>query len=171
MVARMNLILETDRLTIRQLTLADAPFIVELVNTPGWLRFIGDRNIKTDEQAENYLTNGPLASYAQNGFGLYGVELKSAKTLIGMCGLIKRETLPNPDIGFAFLPEAMGKGFAFEAANAVMSLAINTLKLPTVLAITLPDNNSSRKLLEKIGLKFVRMMLSPETEELMLYSI
>jgi RimJ/RimL family protein N-acetyltransferase len=167
----MNPILETDRLTIRQLTLADAPFIVELVNTPGWLRFIGDRHIKTNEQAENYLINGPLASYAQNGFGLYRVELKSTKTLIGMCGLIKRDTLPDPDIGFAFLPEAMGNGFAFEAANAVMALSINALKLPTVLAITLPENSSSRKLLEKIGLKFVRMMSSSaDQEELMLYS-
>ena len=166
----MSLPLETDRLTIRQLTLADAPFIVELVNTPGWLRFIGERNIKTSEQAENYLENGPIASYAQNGFGLYGVELKSEKTLIGMCGLIKRETLPDPDIGFAFLPEFTGSGFAFEAANAVMSLATNTLKLPVVLAITLPENEPSRKLLEKIGLKFVRMTSSPDKEELMLYS-
>ena len=114
----MSLPLETDRLTIRQLTLADAPFIVELVNTPGWLRFIGERNIKTSEQAENYLKNGPMASYAQNGFGLYGVELKSEKTPIGMCGLIKRETLPDPDIGFAILPEFTGSGFAFEAATS-----------------------------------------------------
>lgn len=166
----MSLPLETDRLTFRQLTLADAPFIVELVNTPGWLRFIGERNIKTSEQAENYLENGPIASYAQNGFGLYGVELKSEKTLIGMCGLIKRETLPDPDIGFAFLPEFTGSGFAFEAADAVMSLATNTLKLPVVLAITLPENESSRKLLEKIGLKFVRMTSSPDKEDLMLYS-
>lgn len=167
----MNLILETDRLTIRQLTLADAPFIVELVNTPGWLRFIGDRHIKTNEQAETYLTNGPMTSYAQNGFGLFGVELKSEKTLIGMCGLIKRDTLPNPDIGFAFLPESMGKGFAFEAANAVTALAINTLKISTILAITLPENQPSRKLLEKIGLKFVRVFLiEDDEEELMLYS-
>ena len=166
----MSLPLETDRLTFRQLTLADAPFIVELVNTPGWLRFIGERNIKTSEQAENYLENGPIASYAQNGFGLYGVELKSEKTLIGMCGLIKRETLPDPDIGFAFLPEFTGSGFAFEAADAVMSLATNTLKLLVVLAITLPENGPSRKLLEKIGLKFVRMTSSPDKEDLMLYS-
>ena len=166
----MSLPLETDRLTIRQLTLADAPFIVELVNTPGWLRFIGERNIKTSEQAENYLKNGPMASYVQNGFGLYGVELRSEKTPIGMCGLIKRETLPDPDIGFAFLPEFTGSGFAFEAANAVMSLATNTLKLLVVLAITLPENEPSRKLLEKIGLKFVRMTSSPDKEELMLYS-
>ena len=166
----MSLPLETDRLTFRQLTLADAPFIVELVNTPGWLRFIGERNIKTSEQAENYLENGPIASYAQNGFGLYGVELKSEKTLIGMCGLIKRETLPDPDIGFAFLPEFTGSGFAFEAADAVVSLATNTLKLPVVLAITLPENGPSRKLLEKIGLKFVRMTSSPDKEDLMLYS-
>lgn len=166
----MDVIAETDRLNIRQLTLADAPFIVELVNTPGWLRFIGDRNIKDDEQAKSYLKNGPLASYDRNGFGLYGVELKSEKSLIGMCGLIKRETLPNPDIGFAFLPGWMGKGFAFEAANAVMALATNTLKLPTVLAITLPDNQPSRKLLEKIGLKFVKAIASQDNEELMLYS-
>jgi RimJ/RimL family protein N-acetyltransferase len=166
----MHLILETDRLVIRQLTLEDTSFVIELVNSPGWLRFIGDRNIKTDVQAKNYLENGPLKSYEQNGFGLYLAELKSEKTPIGMCGLIKRDTLPEPDIGFAFFPEFMGKGFAFEAASAVMALAINTLKLPTILAITLPDNDRSRKLLEKIGLKFSKLFSFPDAnEELMLY--
>ncbi len=167
----MTLILETDRLVIRQLTLEDTSFVIELVNSPGWLRFIGDRNIKTDEQAKDYLENGPLKSYEQNGFGLYLVALKSNKTPLGMCGLIKRDTLPQPDIGFAFFPEFMGQGFAFEAANAIMTLATHTLKLPTVMAITLPENDRSRKLLEKIGLTFSRLFLSPTTnEELMLYS-
>lgn len=167
----MTSILETDRLVIRQLTLEDTSFIIELVNSPGWLRFIGDRNIKTDDQAKDYLENGPLKSYEQHGFGLYLVELKSDKTSIGMCGLIKRDTLPQPDIGFAFFPEFMRQGFAFEAASAVMTLATDTLKLPTVMAITLPENDRSRKLLEKIGLTFSRLFLSPTTnEELMLYS-
>lgn len=167
----MHVILETDRLVIRRLTLADTSFVIELVNSPGWLRFIGDRNIHTAEQAKSYLENGPLKSYEQNGFGLYLVELKSDKTPVGMCGLIKRDTLPEPDIGFAFFPECMGKGFAFEAASAIMTLATDTLKLPTVLAITLPDNDRSRRLLEKIGLKFSKLVSSPNTnEELMLYS-
>ena len=100
----MEAILQTERLLLREFTEDDAAFIVELLNSPGWIQYIGDRNIKTEEQAREYLNNGPLKSYRQNGFGLYMVEKKDDHTPIGMCGIIKRDTLNNPDIGFAFLP-------------------------------------------------------------------
>src|SRR5688572_21540231 len=117
----MNYFLETQRLGLREFTRDDAVFIVELLNTPGWLQFIGDRNVKTKEQAIIYLENGPLKSYKENGFGSWMVELKEDKTPIGMCGILRRESLENPDIGFAFLPEYTGKGYAFEIASATLS--------------------------------------------------
>jgi RimJ/RimL family protein N-acetyltransferase len=164
-------ILETERLRLRPFTLADSKFIIELVNTPGWLEFIGDRNIKTVEQAKEYLTNGPLKSYELNGYGLSMVEMKHDGTAIGMCGIIKRELLDNPDIGFALLPAFFGKGYAYEIANATMGFAKNTLKLSPIYAITLPNNISSIKLLEKIGLKYSKKFCFPgEDEELLLYS-
>lgn len=150
----MDAILETERLILRQFTIDDTKFILELVNSQGWIANIGDRNIKTNEQAKVYLQNGPLKSYTLNGFGLWLVEVKSDKTPIGMCGIIKRDDIENPDIGFAFLPAFTGKGFAYEIANATLAFAINTLKIPVILGITTPANKASIKLLEKIGLKF-----------------
>jgi RimJ/RimL family protein N-acetyltransferase len=140
------------------------------LNSPGWLRFIGDRQVKTEGDAKEYLKNGPLKSYELNGFGLLLVELKNDKLPIGMCGILKRELLEYPDIGFAFLPEYEGRGYAFEAANATMTLARNTWKLPVITAITLPDNKTSIKLLEKIGMKFIKTFSFPgEGEKLWLY--
>jgi len=166
----MNRILETERLVLRQFELTDAKFIVELVNTPGWLEFIGDRNIRTEEAAIHYLQYGPMKSYKDNGFGLCLVELKEG-TSIGMCGILKRDTLENPDIGFSFLPEFMGKGYAFEIADAVINYAKNSLKLKTIFAITVPTNKRSIQLLEKIGLKFSKTIYTPvDNEELMLFS-
>lgn len=167
----MKIILETERLVLREFTTDDSSFIVELVNTPGWIEFIGDRNIRTEEKAKLYLENGPLKSYALNGFGLSMVELKKGKIPIGMCGIIRRENLADPDIGFAFLPEYTGQGFAFEIASATMKYAKDVLGLPVICAITVANNSSSIKLLNKIGLTFVRPFYFPEsTEELMLYS-
>jgi len=166
----MNRILETERLVLRQFELTDAKFIVELVNTPGWLEFIGDRNIRTEDAAISYLQNGPLKSYKESGFGLSMVELKDG-TPIGMCGILKRDTLENPDIGFSFLPAFMGMGYAFEIANATINYAKNKLNLKTILAITVPTNKRSRQLLEKIGLKFIKTIYTPvDNEELMLFS-
>ncbi len=166
----MNFILATDRLTLRPFTNADAGFIVELVNTPGWLEFIGDRNIHTEEDAINYLQNGPLKSYQQNGFGLWMVQMKDG-TPIGTCGILKRDNLENPDIGFAFLPSYMGKGYALEMAKATMAYATTRLKLKTIYAITDPTNRRSIQLLEKIGLSPVKKIQSPtDGNELMLYS-
>ena len=167
----MEFILETERLILSQFTTDDAKFIVELVNSPGWIEFIGDRNIKTDEQAKNYLENGPLKSYDLNGFGLYLVALKTERTPIGMCGIIKRDHLENPDIGFAFLPEFAGKGLAFEIAKATMTYAKDKLKLPKIFAITVSDNKTSINLLEKIGLIFINeFRFAGDEEELMLFS-
>lgn len=168
----MNYILETERLQLRELIHEDASFIVELVNTPGWLKYIGDRNIKTIEQAIQYLDQGPLKSYRENGFGLWLVESKEGKKSIGMCGFLKRDYLDHPDIGFAFLPEHHGKGYAFESADLCMSYAKTQLKLKTICAITLPNNYNSIKLLEKIGLKYIQPLLMPvNNEQLSLYRI
>lgn len=155
----MNYILKTERLTLRQFKNEDAGFIVELVNTPGWLEFIGDRNIHTEEDAINYLQNGPIKSYSENGFGSSMVELKDG-TPIGMCGLLKRDSLENPDIGFAFLPAYIGKGYAFEIVNATMDYATHQLKLKTIYAITDPKNKRSIQLLEKLGLRYIKMVSS-----------
>ena len=167
----MKLILETERLLLRLLTTDDAKFIVKLVNTPGWIEFIGDMNIKTNEQAKIYLENGPLKSYVLNGFGLYMVELKIEKIQIGICGIIKRDLLENPDIGFAFLPEYTGKGLAFEIAKATMIYGGEKLRLSKIFAVTVSHNKDSIKLLEKIGLRFIHEFCFPgEEEELMLFS-
>ena len=167
----MELVLETERLRLRKFTREDAGFIVTLLNTPGWIKYIGDRNVRTDLQAIHYLEKGPLRSYEQNGFGLWMVELKKDSSPVGMCGIVKRETLENPDIGFAFLPQFTGQGLAYEAAEASLQYALNSLKLPVISGITLPDNVSSIRLLEKIGLKLVKAFRSPGSqEELLLYS-
>ena len=164
-------ILETERLRLRQFTLDDAEFIIRLLNSPGWLEFIGDRNVKTEEEAKAYLLNGPMKSYEANGYGLCMVEIKIDNTPIGMCGIINRANLEGQDIGFAFLSEYIGLGYGYEIAAATLNYAMNELKLPRVLAITLPTNKPSIKLLEKIGLEFKKTFSFPdENEELMLFS-
>ena len=166
----MKKILETERLILRQFELTDAKFIVELVNTPGWIEFIGDRNIRADDAAIHYLQNGPIKSYRENGFGLSMVELKDG-TPIGMCGILRRDTLESPDIGFSFLPEFMGKGYAFEMADATLNYAKTKLNLELILAITVPTNKKSIRLLEKIGLQFKQTIYTADkNEELMLFS-
>jgi RimJ/RimL family protein N-acetyltransferase len=151
------LVLETERLLLRPLTTDDAPFILTLLNEPSFLRFIGDKKVRNLEDARQYILTGPMASYERHGLGLLAVELKASQTPIGMCGLLKREELPDPDIGFAYLPDFWGQGFAFEAAKAVMNDAREGLKLNRVLAIVNPDNDASIKLLERLGLKFERL--------------
>lgn len=164
--------LETERLIIRELNDSDAPFILHLLNEPSFLHYIGDKGVRTLEDARQYILNGPAVSYQQNGFGLYLVALKDDATPIGMCGLIKRVELPDPDIGFAFLPDYWSKGFGFEAASAVLEYGGEVLRLQRVLAITSPDNESSGKLLTKIGLKYERMYsLSDDRPEVKLFVI
>jgi RimJ/RimL family protein N-acetyltransferase len=150
---------------------ADAPFILKLLNEPSFLRFIGDKKVRTVQDAEQYILNGPVASYNRNGFGLCLVELKETHTPIGMCGLLKRDELPHADIGFAFIPDFWNQGFAYEAAAAVMNDARERLKLERILAITNQDNESSIKLLQKLGLKFERVIkMSTDSAELFLLS-
>src|SRR5690349_5438916 len=131
-------IIATQRLLLREFTTDDAPFILELLNDPAFLRYIGDKKVRTLDDAREYLVNGPIAMYQRHGFGLYRVELNETHTPIGMCGLLKREELPQPDIGFAFLPDYRNKGFAFEAAAAVLQDARERLQLDRVLAIVNP---------------------------------
>lgn len=162
-------VLETDRLILRRFTVGDAQFILTLLNEPSFLRYIGDKNVRNLEDARQYILNGPIASYEKNGFGLYLVELKESTTPIGMCGLLKREELPDPDIGFAFLPAVWGKGFASEAAAAVLKDAHQKLRLERILAITSLDNDTSIKLLERLGFTFqraIKMLLTGEQVKL-----
>jgi RimJ/RimL family protein N-acetyltransferase len=166
----MEKILDTERLSLRMLTHSDASFILKLVNTPGWLEFIGDKKIRNEQDAVLYLQNGPLKSYSTHGFGLWLVQLKASDTPIGLCGLLKREYLSAPDIGFAFLPTHTGKGYAFEIAKATRDYATTSLGIHTLQAITLPYNERSIKLLEKIGLRFAKPMQTPgDPTELHLY--
>jgi len=144
-------ICETNRLIIRQFNLSDTEFIIRLLNDDSFIRHIADKNIRTQEDAVIYLTNGPISSYDKYGFGLYLVELKSKKIPIGMCGLIKREELDFPDLGYAFLPDFCGKGYASEAAEIVLKEEMREQCLHTVLAVTFPGNVRSNRLLKNIG--------------------
>lgn len=165
-------ILETERLILRRFTLDDATFILELLNTEGWIKYIGDRNVRTIDHARVYLENGPLNSYRNNEFGLALVELKIDHKPIGMCGLIRRDYLEHLDVGFAFLPNHTGCGYAFEIVKKTIEHAFNELKQEELFAITLPQNHSSIKLLTKIGFKYNKNVITPGTdEELLLYSI
>ena len=163
--------LVTERLRIREFTEADAGFIFHLLNTPAWLEFIGNRNIKTLEDARLYIINAPLFSYLKFGFGPYLVELKDSAVPIGMCSLIKRDSLEDVDLGFAFLPEHIGKGYAYETCQAVMEYSKTILGIKKLVAITDTHNTSSVKLLEKIGfLSEGKVKLPGEEEELLFFS-
>jgi [ribosomal protein S5]-alanine N-acetyltransferase len=158
-------VLQTDRLTLRKLSVEDAPFIFELVNDPAFLRFIGDKGVRTLDEARDYILQGPVDSYERLGFGLYLVELKESPKAIGMCGLIKREVLEDVDIGYAFLPEFRGKGYAFEAAAAVMAFGKSEFALPRIIAVVSAENHGSIRVLEKLGLRFERMVRLFEGDE------
>jgi RimJ/RimL family protein N-acetyltransferase len=164
-------ILETERLSLRRLSADDAAFIFELVNDPAWLRFIGDRGVRTLEQARDYILNGPVEMYRRVGFGLFMVELKHSATPIGICGLIERAGLADVDIGFAFLPAFRAHGYAYESAAAIMAYAQDTLGLARVVAITAPDNQRSIALLTRLGLSFEDMVrLAEDQPEAMLFA-
>jgi RimJ/RimL family protein N-acetyltransferase len=164
-------ILETDRLTLRVLSVDDAPFMLELLNDPGWLRFIGDRGVRTLEQARAYILNGPVALYERFGFGFYLVELKANRAPIGVCSLIKRDFLDAVDLGYALLPSYAGHGYAFEAAAALIGYAARELGLRRLVAIASQDNHRSGRLLEKLGFHFERLVRYPgEAAELALFA-
>ena len=163
-------VLETERLVLRWLSTDDAGFILELVNEPSWLKNIGDKGVKTLQDAENYIRKGPVEMYRRLGFGLYLVEIRESNEPVGICGLIKREALEDVDLGFAFLPKFWGKHYAFESATAAMSYGKHVLGLPRIAAITSQDNRPSEKLLEKLGFRFERnVRLNTSDDELKLY--
>jgi RimJ/RimL family protein N-acetyltransferase len=163
--------LETPRLHLRPLTERDDAFIVSLLNDPAFLLFVGDRGVRTPEDARAYIRNGPIASYERFGHGLLLVALRSSGTPIGICGLLKRDALDDVDVGFAFLPEHCGKGYGLESASAVLADARSSLGLRRVVAITDPDNAASIRLLEKLGLAFEGMVtMSGETKALRLHA-
>ncbi|HEY8507733.1 MAG TPA: GNAT family N-acetyltransferase [Steroidobacteraceae bacterium] len=165
------MVLETPRLALRKFTPEDAPFILRLLNEPSFLHFIGDRNVRTLEDARQYLLNGPIASYEQYGFGLYLTVRKSDGVAVGMCGLLKRDALPEADIGFAFFPEFWSHGYARESASAVMEHARRVHGLTRILAIVSPDNERSIRLLHRLGMRFESTVrLSMEAPELKLFA-
>lgn len=145
--------IETTRLRLRPLALDDAPFILRLVTQDSWLRFIGDKHVHDIVSAERYLRDGPMAMQSRSGFALQHVALASDGAPIGVCGILKRDTLPDPDLGFALLDEYAGHGYAEEAARAVLQDAEARLGIRTMLAIATPDNARSAALLARLGFR------------------
>lgn len=164
-------VLDTARLRLRTLELDDAAFYLRIVNAPLFLRWIGDRKIRTEAQAREALAVGPLSMQSMRGYSLYLVERKSDGAAIGMCGLIKRDTLVDVDIGYAYLPEFAGQGYASEAAAGVLAHA-RALGIRRVVAITTPGNEASDAVLRRIGMRFEKLVyLSPEDSGTQLFSI
>ena len=165
----------------------DAGFIFELLNTPKFIQYIGDRGVRSVEQARDFIENRYRASYREHGYGLYSVETRfsqfemlgtseqkrravlTANKPIGICGFVRRDSLPGPDLGFAFLPEYERKGYGFESAKAVLEYGRDHLAFTTVFAITSQDNDVSGKLLEKLGFTLERIYTSPDGEDLKLF--
>ncbi len=168
----MKGVAETDRLLVRELVEDDASFMLRLVNDPSWLRFIGDRGVRDLDGARRFVRDGPRASYAANGFGMWCVVEKASGDAVGTCGILRRAGLPDPDLGFAFLPSAWGRGLATESARAVLAVARDALGLRRILAITTLDNEASMRVLGRLG--FARTgstRLPTEDRELALFAL
>lgn len=162
--------LETERLVLSRIGEGDEEFVIHLLNDPAFLRYVGDKGVRDADGARHYIQTGPVASYKRFGFGLYKVLLKNSGEPIGMCGLLKRETLEDVDVGFAFLPEFRSKGYAMESASAVMRQGREKFGLSRIVAITSPDNVSSSRLLGRLGMQFERTIRFPgEQAELSLF--
>jgi [ribosomal protein S5]-alanine N-acetyltransferase len=162
--------IRTDRLTIRWFDLGDAPFILRLINEPAWLEHIGDKGVNSVQAAEDYLTTGPIAMYARYGFGLNLVLLTESQEPIGMCGLLKRDSLEDVDLGFAYLEEFWGQGFGKESVEAMMCYSRKAFHLERVVAITSPKNTRSERLLNRVGFYFDReIRLSSDSDQLNLW--
>jgi RimJ/RimL family protein N-acetyltransferase len=163
-------ILETERLLLREIDADDAAFTLDLLNQPSFIKYIGDRGVRDLDGARDFIESRYRKSYRDHGYGLYVVELKAADPIpVGVCGFVRRDTLPGPDIGFAFLPQFEKKGFAYESASAVMEYGRDKLGFTRVLAITTTDNDASGKLLEKLGFRFEKLFES-NGETLKLFS-
>jgi ribosomal-protein-alanine N-acetyltransferase len=156
------IVCETARLRLRHLLDSDAPFILELLNEPDFIRNIGDREVRTLEDARRYIQHGPMVSYSQHGFGLFLVELRDSGKPVGICGLLKRDYLQDVDVGFALRESYRGQGYAFEAAQAAMRHGREDLGISRIVAITSPDNRASMKVLRKLGLEFERNLRIPD---------
>lgn len=158
-------ILQSERLAFYLLTQADAELMLRLLNEESFIQNIGDRGVRTLAQAEQYLQDGPLRSYQNHGFGMYRLVRKSDGVNIGLAGLVYREYLGIPDVGYALLPEFSGAGYASEAALAVYHYGKNKLQLPEIVGIVAPDNLPSKKILEKLGLVTLKQVLSADTQK------
>lgn len=152
----------TARLGLRELTSDDAPFVLALYTDPDFIANVGDRGVRTLEDARRYIAEGPVLSYRQHGFGLYLVSARDSGESLGMCGLLRRDWHPDVEIGFALLPSARRHGYALEAAAAVVQFARDSLRLERLVALTAPDNQRSIRVLERIGLRFERMVHAPD---------
>jgi len=164
--------IETTRLNLRQFTIKDADFIYELLNSEPWLKYIGDRGIRTKEDAEKYIHEKIIKQYEEHGFGMLAVVEKVSGKIIGSCGLVKRDFLPHADLGFAFLPGFEGKGFGFESTKAIVYFSRDNLNMEKLLAITLENNIASISLLKKLGFKFEKNIIFKDGgEELQQYNL
>jgi RimJ/RimL family protein N-acetyltransferase len=164
-------VIETERLNLREMSEADAEFVFEILNDPGFVRFVGDRGVRTHEAAARYINERFVESYRQNGFGLWLVETKDEKARAGICGLINRGALPGIEVGYAFLPPFRSKGYAFEAASAATVYARDVLRLSRLYAIVNPDNAVSIRVLEKLGMSYERpVRLTGEESDVSLFS-
>jgi RimJ/RimL family protein N-acetyltransferase len=164
------IVVESDRLELRTIDLDDAAFLFDLLNQPSFIRFIGDKGVRSLEDARDYIRSGPLASYQRFGFGMYRTVLKESQASIGICGLLKRDSLEDVDVGFAFLPQYWSKGYAFEAASAVMAYGREALGVGRMVAVTSADNYGSIRVLEKLGMRFEAMVrLFADSPEIKLF--
>lgn len=162
---------ETERLVLRRLDGDDAAFMLGLLNDAAFLKFIGDRGVRTLDEARAYIVNGPMTSYRQHGFGFWCVVLRATGEAIGISGLARRDALGDVDVGFAFLPDYRSQGYALESTQAVMKLAREVYGLRRIVAITAPANTASALLLEKIGLRFERMIrMAGDKDEIRLFA-
>ncbi len=162
--------LKTSRLIIDEITVNDASLILALLNDPDFIRYVADRGIRTEEQAQNYISGRVMASYAEHGFGMAAVRRKDTGKAVGMCGLVKRDALKDVDIGYAFLPEGRGQGYALEAAEAVMAMGRKDFGLSRLSAIIHPDNAASIALARALGMQLDSLIrMSPDDEEIRLY--
>ena len=159
------LVTKSSRLRLRHIEIDDAGFILGLLNDPEFSRFVGDKNVRDLDTAQDYIRQGPVASYKNFGFGLYLVELIDSGEPIGICGLLKRNFLDHADLGFALMPAYCGHGYAFEAAQATIEFARNALGLKQIIAFSVPDNIRSTKLLDRLGMQFDKIMTLPVTEK------
>lgn len=165
-------VITTGRLELRELRTDDAVFIHALTNDPDWIRYIGDRGIRTLDDARGYILKGPVASYDELGFGLWAVARRDDPAPMGLCGLIKRPWLEDVDIGFAFLPQYRHAGYAMEAAQGTVEYAKDVLGMQRLMAIVSPENADSVRLLTKLGMQFARMeKVPPGEEEVAVYSM